>query len=125
MMPALAPAETAGSEVTTRQAINKKRTRDRRSLAPKPAAEPALRPQPWPDVLAFEAGLVLLPGGLAAGLSVFLRHLDVEHYKLSMALIFGLPVLLCFTYIHSQVRFGLAIGILLLAGSAYQGVYGR
>jgi spermidine synthase len=36
-----------------------------------------------------------------------------------------LPVLICYTLIQFRLRFGLAIGFLLLAGMSYQGVYGK
>ncbi len=75
---------------------------------------------PWLDVaLPVALGLItvgLIVGGQAAGL---------EPGGISVGLMFGLPAVVCYTFLHRPIRFGLGIGALLLASVFYHGVHGR
>jgi hypothetical protein len=42
----------------------------------------------------------------------------------SVAIMFAVPAVICYTFLHGPVRFGLGIGGLFLAGLAYHGVHG-
>lgn len=77
-----------------------------------------LRPQHLdlllPTVLGLAtAGLVLVvPAALGSG-------------PLALALMFGLPAFICFSFSRRPLRFGLAVAALLLAGTLYPGDQGR
>ncbi len=58
----------------------------------------------------------LVVGGQAAGL---------PPGGISVGLMFGLPAVVCYTFLHRPIRFGLGIGALLLASVFYHGVHGQ
>jgi hypothetical protein len=70
---------------------------------------------------------VVLPlalGGLTAALVVGWQAYGLEPGPLSVAAMFALPLVLCYTFLERPVRFGLGVGALLLAGGLYHGVHG-
>jgi hypothetical protein len=80
-------------------------------------------PEPVPVFswdLAFAAGLGLL--GVALIFAV--PAVGIKWPALRQGLIFGLPLVLCYTAMERPVRFGLGLGALFLAGTLYQGSYG-
>jgi hypothetical protein len=69
----------------------------------------------------------LLPAilGLAtAGMVLIVQKSTPGHSSFSVGIMFGIPAVICYTFLDRSLRFGLAIGALLLAGSFYMGVYG-
>jgi len=74
---------------------------------------------PWDLVLPmflFAITFALVLGG---------RHYKIEPGPLSIAVIFVLPIALCYTFINRPIRFGLGLGAILLAASFYSGIHGR
>jgi hypothetical protein len=70
---------------------------------------------------------VVLPAVL--GLSTVGLVLGVQSTGLgpgpwSVGAMFGVPLLVCYTFVDRPIRFALALGAVLLAGSFYHGVYG-
>ncbi|TMQ32542.1 MAG: hypothetical protein E6K70_17990 [Planctomycetota bacterium] len=104
---------------------SKKKKRTHAQAKRAEAVTPPEKPRSRRERLLSEMVFIFLPGVVSAGLSVALRHFDADGSPLGMALIFGLPVLICFTYLREPLRFGLAIGVLLMAGMFYEGVYGK
>jgi spermidine synthase len=71
---------------------------------------------------------VLLPAALGAAtalLIVVLQAVGMKPGPISLASMFAAPILICYTFLERPLRFGLGIAGLLLAGSLYQGIYGR
>ncbi len=69
---------------------------------------------------ALPAGLALLTAGLVFGV----QKMGVGPGPLSVALMFGAPLLFCYLFLFRPLRFGLGVAALLLAGSLYHGEYG-
>jgi hypothetical protein len=71
---------------------------------------------------------ILLPA-LLAGLTFVLvlgwQSLEPGAGPIGLAVMFGAPAALCYTFASRPVRFGLGLGGLLLAGGYYHGVYGQ
>jgi len=53
------------------------------------------------------------------------QTVGLESSQINVALVFGLPAILCYTFLHRPIRFGLGIGALFLAGMWYEGVHGK
>jgi hypothetical protein len=69
----------------------------------------------------------VLPGLLAlviGGAVIVAQRLRLEPGPLSLALVFGLPAVVCYTFLGRPLRFALGLAALLLAGTLFQGVYG-
>jgi hypothetical protein len=120
-----APEPHADMTASAKHTGSKKKRRTDAQAKRAEAITPPETPRSRREKLLREVVLVLLPGAASAGLSAVLRQFDADGSPLGMALIFGLPVLICFTYLREPLRFGLAIGILLTAGMFYEGVYGK
>jgi hypothetical protein len=82
-----------------------------------------LRPRQGP-VTGPDLALPLVLGAATAGLALAVQALGVESGPVSVALIFAVPAVLCYTFHSRTAMFGLGLGALLLAGSLYQGVHG-
>jgi hypothetical protein len=70
----------------------------------------------------------LLPALLAllvCGLIFVDRRVGLPPGPSSSGLIFGLPLVICYTFSGRPIRFGLGIAALFLGGSLYPGVYGE
>jgi spermidine synthase len=64
--------------------------------------------------------------GLATALLIIvLQSAGMKPGPISLASMFGVPILVCYTFLERPLRFGLGIAWLLLAGSFYHGIYGR
>ena len=75
--------------------------------------------------LALDAGLPLALGCLTAGLVLGFQESGIEPVQLRMALMFGLPAVLCYTLVDRPLRFALGVAALLLASHLYTGSQGR
>ncbi len=87
---------------------------------------PALRPAPagWrPAVL--DVVLPVALGGVAVGLLAVAQGDGSPAARANVGLVFGLLVLIAGTFCRRPVRFGLGIGVVLLAGTSYLGQEGR
>jgi hypothetical protein len=69
--------------------------------------------------------LPLMVGLITLALVVAGQSLDLPPGGLSVAFMFALPAVVCYTFLERPVRFGLGIGALLLASTFYRGVHGR
>lgn len=89
----------------------------------------ALRPAPsGPSTVRQRRLDWLLPLGLGtatAALVVTLQWHGTEPGPLSVAGMFAVPVIACYTLLERPRRFALGVAALLLAGSLYDGVHGR
>jgi hypothetical protein len=68
-----------------------------------------------------------LPAALLMGTSALvfsIQALGVEPGPLSIALMFAVPLLICYLFLFRPVRFALGVAALMFAGSIYQGAYG-
>jgi spermidine synthase len=64
--------------------------------------------------------------GLATlGLVLLGNRLRVEPGPLSVAVMFLLPIVICYTFVERPLRFGLGMAAVLLAAGFYPGVHGR
>lgn len=72
-----------------------------------------------------DVALPLALGALAVGLITGMQGGALAFGSASIALVFGLLVLLCFTFSRRPLRFGLGVGALLLASTFYVGEEGR
>jgi hypothetical protein len=71
---------------------------------------------------------VLLPlalGGLTAGLVLAVPAIGIADDGARVAWMFGVPAVLCYTFVARPVRFALGLAALLLAGQLYPGPQGR
>ncbi|MBI4527913.1 MAG: fused MFS/spermidine synthase [Deltaproteobacteria bacterium] len=53
------------------------------------------------------------------------QALDLPAGPISVAVMFAVPAVMCYTFMRRPVRFGLGIGAILLASTLYAGVHGR
>jgi hypothetical protein len=67
----------------------------------------------------------LLLGAATAAAILVCQKLGVPPGPKSLALMFALPVVICYTFLERPVRFALGIAAVLLASSLYQGVMGK
>jgi hypothetical protein len=79
-----------------------------------------LRPRPerqeqtaWSRLL--DGALPLAVGGLTVGLFLGLKPLGLEAGPLRTSLLFGVPAVLCFTFVERPVRFALGLAAVMLA----------
>ena len=79
---------------------------------------------PHPAAL-LDVVLPALVGGATVALILFARHLRLEPGPVSVAVIFALPTLICYTFMDRPLRLGLGLGAVLLASGLYPGVYGQ
>lgn len=87
----------------------------------------ALRPAPdkqcarpgWLDV-ALPAGLAAVTAALVLGA----QRWGLPPGPQSVAIMFAVPTVVCYTFLAHPVRFALGLGALLLAGGLYHGVHG-
>src|SRR5262249_48592395 len=63
-------------------------------------------------------------GLVTASLATAGRYIFPEPGKLALAILFGVPVLLCAPLMDQPRRFALGLGLVLLAGSLHPGPYG-
>jgi SAM-dependent methyltransferase len=71
---------------------------------------------------------LLLPltlGMVTAALVIGLQLAGVEAGPVSVGAMFGVPAVICYTFLDRPLRFSLGIVALLLAGTLYAGVHGR
>jgi hypothetical protein len=74
----------------------------------------------WSD-LGIPAGI----GLTAVLLAIFVPQKTSIPLQLELGLVFGLPLFLCFLAVDRPIRFGTAIGAVLLAGAFHPGTHGR
>jgi hypothetical protein len=102
-------------------------TEPSRGRKPPESAESSegLRPPLRHRVRAGDVVLPLALGALTAALVFGTQAYGPGPGPLRIGLMFGLPVVVCYTFLERPVRFGLGVGALLLAASLAPGVYGR
>jgi hypothetical protein len=84
----------------------------------------ALTTDHYPLTTARDVWYAAAVGVLTVVLVLVARSTGVQAGPISVAVMFGLPAIICYTFHARPLRFGLAIGGLLLASSLYPGVYG-
>ncbi len=72
-----------------------------------------------------DLGLPFGLGVLTAGLILGLQAYGMDPGRQSLGLMFGLPAVICYTFVGRPARFALGLGAMLLAGSFYTGLQGR
>ena len=104
------------------------RRKKRRESRERPAATlPALNPASRHWLLRPLALDLILPAALGiatAGMVLAVQKAAPGHSSFSVGVMFGIPAVIAYTFLERSLRFGLAIGALLVAGSFYMGVYG-
>jgi hypothetical protein len=91
------------------------------ALRPAPSGRKAEqgRTRAWLDAV-----LPILLGLAISGVVLLLQAQMFVAGPLSLALAFGLPAVICYTFLGRPLRFALGLGALALSGTLYQGVYG-
>jgi hypothetical protein len=91
----------------------------------------ALRPLPpeWQEEQTaarrwLDWALPVVLGLVSVGAVRLAQRMGLAPGPLSLGLIFGLPAVVCYTFLDRPLRFSLGLAALLLAGTLYQGVYG-
>jgi spermidine synthase len=79
---------------------------------------------PVPAV-ALDLGLPLALGVLTAGLVLGAQRVGLGASPAGLALMFGLPAMLCFTFLRRRLRFGLGVAAILLAAGLFVSEQGR
>jgi hypothetical protein len=69
--------------------------------------------------------LPLAVGVLTVLLVLVARSTGIQAGPIMIAVMFGVPAVICYTFLARPLRFGLAVGALLLASTLYPGVHGR
>lgn len=64
-------------------------------------------------------------GAVTAAVVFAVQGTDVGAGQASVALMFAVPAVVCYTFLQRPVRFGLAVAALFLAGGLYHGVHGQ
>jgi SAM-dependent methyltransferase len=83
-------------------------------------------PTPRPtDSLKLDIGLPVLLGLVTIGLVEVIQAIGPAQHQVRVGLMFGPSALVCYTFLHRPLRFGLGIGALLLAGAFHEGIHGR
>jgi hypothetical protein len=90
----------------------------------------ALRPGLAPAARRFgprvrDVALPVLLGLVTAALVVGLQAGGLPPGPVSVALMFGAPLVVCYTFLARPARFALGVAALLLAGGLYRGVHGE
>jgi hypothetical protein len=80
-------------------------------------------PKPWSR--RFDYALPLALGAMTAGVVWGLQDRHLDPPQLRVALMFGVPAVLCYMLVDRPLRFALGVAALLLAGSLYTGEHGR
>lgn len=96
-------------------------------LRPAPAASPDRASGQQPAPTGFEKADVLVPialGVVTAALVLGVRAWGLGPGPLSLGIMFGVPTIVCYTFLERPPRFGFGIAALLLAGILNPGVYG-
>ncbi len=78
-----------------------------------------------PSVRPLDLALPLALGLLTAGLVLGGQAYGLKAGPPSFAVMFGVPAILCYTFLGRPLRFALGVVALLLAGSLYHGVNGK
>jgi hypothetical protein len=90
-----------------------------------------LRPSPTVDSQreglrrGLDLALPIALGLLTAGIIVGCRAAGVPPGRLSVALMFAAPVVLCYTFAERPLRFGLGVAAVLVASNLYPGLLGE
>lgn len=69
----------------------------------------------WPGVVSL----------LLIGCIFLVRSMELTLIPLRLGLVFGIPAIVCYTFLNRPIRFALGIAVLLIAGSYYEGVFGK
>jgi SAM-dependent methyltransferase len=92
------------------------------------APTPKLRLRLFGHQIAVDWSDVLFPtavGVLTAILVLIGQSMNVQAGPIAVGLMFGLPAIICYTFLERPLRFGLGIGAVFLASSLYAGIQGR
>jgi hypothetical protein len=111
------PAIPAGEGLPT---PDRKSGRERKHVQVTEAPAPSLA-----DSLKLDIGLPVLLGLVTIALVKGLQVIGPELRQVRVGLMFGPPAVVCYTFLHRPIRFGLGIGALLLAGFFHEGIHGR
>lgn len=84
-----------------------------------------LRPAPAQTPRLLDVALPLGVGALTLALIWSGQTLHLEPGPISIGWMFAAPLVVCYTFLERPLRFGLGVGALMLAASAYSGVHGR
>jgi len=84
-------------------------------------------PEKMPSARNFWVDLGLAAGiGAATGLlAIFVPRFSLEHYQLSMVVIFGLPLIACYFCCRHSFRFALTLAAVMVGASFYTVIQGR
>jgi hypothetical protein len=112
-------------DVPEAKPARRKRRRESREHAT--AEPPAMNPTSRHWLLRPFALDFVLPAALGvatAAMVLAVQKIVPGHSSFSVGVMFGIPAVIAYTFLERPLRFGLAIGALLVAGSFYMGVYG-
>jgi hypothetical protein len=84
-----------------------------------------LRPAPAQTPRPLDVALPLGVCALTLALIWSGQKLHLEPGPISIAWMFAVPLVVCYTFLDRPLRFGLGVGALMLAAGAYSGVHGR
>ncbi|HEU5100772.1 MAG TPA: fused MFS/spermidine synthase, partial [Roseiflexaceae bacterium] len=102
------------------------KTKDQRQEIEKNSGALVVRPSSfvlWPRLL--DLGLPAALGALVALAILGARGAGMSNSPLGLGLMFGVPSLVCFSFSRRPLRFGLAIGAILLASTLYTSGQGQ
>jgi spermidine synthase len=72
-----------------------------------------------------DLALPLALGGITAGLVLGAEAAGLARGRGGVALMFGMPTILCYTFVERPVRFALGLAALVVAGGLYAGPHGQ
>jgi spermidine synthase len=78
----------------------------------------------WSDSLFSDLVFPILLFGLTLAFVLGVRHYKLDPGPVSIAVVFALPILICYTFMERPLRFGLGLGAILLASTFYSGIHG-
>lgn len=84
-----------------------------------------LRPAPGQTPRLLDVALPMGVGALILALIWSGRRFHLEPGPVTIAWVFAVPLIVCYTFLERPLRFGLGAAALVLAAGAYSGVYGR
>lgn len=87
--------------------------------------EPDAKQVPFARLNRWDMVLPVCIGLLVSALVVVRRLVHASSGPYAVGLVFGLPLIICYTFSPRPVRFGLAIAAILLAATQFEGVAGR